>query len=510
MLSRINIALIVLIMCSSVFAQTAPNKKYILIGSTVKDVVAFLGNPSSYTPPDVGGDGRGFLYYGKAVITIEHGRVVKWKGFSPPKQANLSTNIFSLGTIRDEILFKMGYPPSAYLTPFVVEHPKRTIYNEEVWEYPDSTVIFLNGKLSGWKNVTTLHIAIGDKQSDTKPITLGSNRDALRMSAGMPSTLEPLTAEGYEVWQYGDDAIVFLQNGMVIGWINYKEKLPISLTIIPISVRKIELGSSIEDIIACSGTPQVILPKTDGGSIWLYDTNAIALDANNKISELPTIRLNSLLSKRQSVGLDWPNYICFLAGQAHLDYHDNIGLTDKEMYPLFINYKNKVAQQAASDRAKLMATDPAAAIRDDLAREKYKESVLWTMEQSASSNFIAGLRDRLDAELFPPTNAHDAAIADMNASLASQGKYYHDYAMGYGDVKASTNAAYLQYRTNYFVQIPDVIGKSINDVSAITDLQLEKITIRVPNLPSGTIIDSYPNAGYYLQKQGTLTLYVNQ
>ncbi len=486
---HVQIALIMLIMCSTLLAQTASTKKYFLIGSSVQDVIAVLGMPSSYTPPDES-NGRGFLYYGNAVITFDNRKVVKWKGFSPPKYSDNSAIVLTLGAPRTEVLFKLGFPPVAYTTLFSVEKPERTVYSEEVWEYPEASVTFLKGTLAGWQNAATLHVTIGEKQSDAKPIALGSNRDALRMAAGTPSALTPLTPDGYEIWQYSDDATVFLRNGLVSAWINYQGKLPILLTANPSAMKKIELGSSLENIIANAGTPQVLLPQTNGGSIWFYDANVIALDANNKVCELSTTRLNALLATRQSIGLDWPNYLGFIDSQPHLDYHDYIGLTDKEIYLFYHDAKSTIGKQTV--------VDPSTALR-----------VIGLLTQDVYSNPM--YRAGLQAALYPA--AKDATLDIWKQDFTGSPAYKAGYAEGLKEINSNvdtTDAKYQQFRASYFVQIPDFIGKSSNEVSAVDGLQLEKITIVDADLPSGTIIDSYPNAGFYLQRQAKLTLYVNQ
>ena len=210
---------------------------------------------------------------------------------------------------------------------------------KEVWDYGDSSLTFFGDKLAGWKNASNLHLIAGSKIANASPLTLGSKSAAILASVGTPSALEPLSSMGFEIWQFGN-ASLFLQNSLLIGWINYDHTLPISLTSHSNNAQTLILGSSKDDVISKLGTPAVIYPKSEGNSFWAYDTAAFAFDSDGFVSELASSRFLYLLNNRIATGLSWPLLVYSLALQSHLDYHSYFGMTSDFIYPYFAKQYN--------------------------------------------------------------------------------------------------------------------------------------------------------------------------
>ena len=215
-MQRIIIVSTLLAACALAAFAATEARKAVLIGSSLEDAVQFLGTPASAT--DLG-EGRVILFYAKGQVSVQDGKVLKWKGFPPPAHSGKGTPL-APGAARAAVLAALGWPCAAYPVPM-----SGTQCTKETWEYQAASLTFVNDRLAGWVNAADAGISLGEKTAGAAPLTIGSSRQQAIAALGTPDDLDT-TADGYERWHLGAD-LLLLRAGRVVGWENFTHSLPL-------------------------------------------------------------------------------------------------------------------------------------------------------------------------------------------------------------------------------------------------------------------------------------------
>ncbi len=470
-----TIALLALALMLGLAGRAATDaRQYVMIGDTLTRAVKILGMPTSVEKLD---EGRGILFYGTAQVTVQSGKVVKWKGFPPPP-ARANPQAISPDALRGDVLAALGWPCAAHQA---IQPGDRSVL--EIWEYRQSSLTFRNGRLAGWVNAGDAGISLGSKTPGAAPLTLGASRQQAIAAIGTPDTLESLSATGDECWHIGVDSLT-LRAGKVAAWENIDRALPLRMAAGAAGAKTVSLGDTADEVGAALGTPLAIEPREHGASVWYFEHTVLDMDSGGQVSEIATKRLQDMMTGLKPQ--DWPNFLAWVIAQPHLDYHADTPLTRDALSTRFL---------AANKEDTLFAkyrTENGKALYDGLARA------------GNSVDFLHGVKAAL--------NAGSSAAAQSTRGQGTQA-----YAAGTEAVATAfqqyLNDTFAQFLATNYVQAPDLVGgKSSDALAALTALKLdhEIVFYRNPDIAAGTVTDSYPGAVNYLPTHGVVTLYVVQ
>ena len=201
-----------LMLLLSVAQAATKEKPQFYLGVSREVVLATLGKPDAKVPPDF--DGKELWTYGRAVVTFIAGKVVSWKYFNevtptPPPNARP----LGLGATQEEVAAQLGFPPSALRYTGMVLGPKPI--GEEEWAYSTGTLIFKDGLVVGWRNVTTPAVSLGKFGGTLKKVDLGAPAKDLVAGMGTPPTLTCYVKSGDQLWNYRQ-VLYLLRGGRVI------------------------------------------------------------------------------------------------------------------------------------------------------------------------------------------------------------------------------------------------------------------------------------------------------
>lgn len=240
-----------LMLLLSVAQAATKEKPQFYLGVSREVVLETLGKPDYKSPPDF--DGRELWTYGRAVVTFIAGKVVSWKNFNevtptPPPNARP----LGLGSTQEEVAAQLGFPPSALRYTGIVLGPKPI--GEEEWTYSTGTLIFKDGQVVGWRNVTTPAVSLGTFGGTLRKVDLGAPAKELVAAMGTPPTLTCYVKSGDQLWNYGQ-VLYLLRDGKVIWAGSPQPKTPA------------ERPPVIVDRPATPATPGQPAPQEDRGFI---------------------------------------------------------------------------------------------------------------------------------------------------------------------------------------------------------------------------------------------------
>ena len=191
-------------------AQAAEPVQFYL-GVTPEVTLKALGKPTFAYPPDA--EGKVLWYYNKAVITFLNGKVVSWRYFNEQPPALEQVRLVGLGSTQQEVATQLGFPPNALRYTGLVIGKKPV--GEEEWTYAGGTLVFQDGLVVGWRNVTNPVISLGRKVPGAKPVIVGSPARALLASMGTPPALTCYVKSGDQIWAYPGEQFL-LREGKVV------------------------------------------------------------------------------------------------------------------------------------------------------------------------------------------------------------------------------------------------------------------------------------------------------
>jgi len=451
-------------------------QQYLKIGDTWQTAVAILGTPTNAVKLE---EGRVLLYYGKGEVTVQSGKVEKWRDFPPPP-ARAHASPLSSGASQADVLAALGWPPKASHAPQLDKSPIK-----EIWEYPKSSLTFLNGRLSGWVNAAESGIVLGKKMPGAT-LTLGSSRQEAIAAIGTPDTLELLSDENLVSWHVGADALT-LQAGKVAAWENWDQALPLfPPPLKQAGTNSPALGAKQKDAIATMGLPLALELNGKYPSLWCYDQTALALDKAGQVSEIATPRLQAYMSSIK-LGTDkWNKLIAWLLEQPHLDYHAELPLTRAMLYKNFLASNTEAAfyNKFRSDRGNALYTTLSHA--------------------NHTHDYLAGAKAALDAAGKTVTPPKGHIIKDYTAGAAQMAQAFQQFM---------SDTFTQDLTTAKYVQLPDCSGKKSDAVKAmLTNLgvTVDTVLYRDPTYTGNVVTGCYPPVGDYLLPQGNVTLYIAQ
>lgn len=460
--------------------NAAPAKTAFYIGSPVEDVLAVLGKPTSVMTLD--DNKRGILYYNNAQVTIQNGKVDKWKGLpvQPPK-ADLPP--FTLGTKRETALAAYGMPGAAYRTDTQKTVAAKTVRtSRETWEYNKSALVFINEALAGWNNAGDLKIDMGVQAPEAKPITFGATPAEVVAAAGTPPNLNPLNEQD-SVWKYGSAVLVF-HDGKVTGWDDFERQLKINAGDAKPGAVVPKLGGAKDDVLAALGTPYTVLQHPNSSFLWCYDRTVFAIDATGTVTEVATPRLQTLMNTLRASVEEWPRFAQRLLTQAHLDALAP-ALTDTQIYE-FYTARNPEAQlftRFRGEKGQAMVTKSNA-----VYSVAYRQGVSDAVSVKSSAELLPLLK-----------NTNPDYVTGVRAVVAAYRGYQND--------------AYMKFFMENFVPVPTVAGKNLDDAKALlaqARLLPDVVYYKNGQVAAGVVTEQYPPAGYHLTVQAPVTLYVTQ
>ncbi|MHB9132525.1 MAG: PASTA domain-containing protein [Armatimonadota bacterium] len=477
-------------------AQTAEpaKKKYILLGSTLEDVIAAFGQPTSVNVLDEAA-GRATLRYEQysGSVTLKAKLVTGWT-FSQksypvlPVQANAQP--CAPGASREDVLKVIGFPSSASLKTKPLKGGG--ILKEELWVFKKSTLTFYNEHLVGWHNVDGLKLSLGNKTPGAPLITLGSTTQEVVNALGTPTHLEPV-GEGQDgEWGYGSASVHF-NAGHVAGWIDYARVLPLDKGGVKAGAILPKLDSSQKDVIGALGIPLAIIPTADGGTLWFYERNMLKLGATNMVVELATPRLIARLTSRQLKLDEWPGITKWALAQLHLDYHEGL-MTDKQIYDDFVKRVTDELLYAQFRRDRT----------NELIDRAYN-----TGGQQVNTSYVDGVKYALSVE--NPEQIKILVQRERNKDYAAGARTVYDLYMQTRD--NYKNSAYNTYIQQNFFLMPEVKNKRLVEVKSMFEkagCAVDVVLFRSTTVASGFVADAYPYAGFHALLKTPVTLYVAQ
>jgi len=207
-------------------ATEAPPQFY--LGVTREVTLATLGKPDAKVPPDQ--DGKELWIYGKAMVTFIADKVVSWQGFNeviPLRPPGLRP--LQLGATREEVAYRLGFPPKARLYTALNIGAKPE--GEEEWTYSVGTVVFQDSCVVGWRNVKTPAISLGEKAAEPKTAGLNASARDLIAALGSPPMLTCYVKSGNQYWVYAKDSFL-LRGGRVIWQGSAQQQAPVEQPVI--------------------------------------------------------------------------------------------------------------------------------------------------------------------------------------------------------------------------------------------------------------------------------------
>lgn len=182
------------------------------LGVSREVVLATLGKPDAKTPPDFGG--KELWTYGRAVVTLIAGKVASWKYFNEvTPQPTADARPLGLGSTQEEVAAQLGFPPAAlrYTGMVIGQKP----IGEEEWTYSTGTLVFKDGLVVGWRNVTTPLVSLGAHGATLRKVDIGAPARELVAGMGTPPTLTCYVKSGDQLWNY-IQVLYLLRGGKVI------------------------------------------------------------------------------------------------------------------------------------------------------------------------------------------------------------------------------------------------------------------------------------------------------
>ena len=176
-------------------SNTKTTKKYFNIGSTMDEVKAIQGTPTSISKYI----GEEIWYYGSSHINFKNNKVYEYTnhGDLHIKKEKTTKGYFNIGSTMDEVKAIQGTPTS--ISKYI---------GEEIWYYGSSHINFKNNKVYEYTNHGDLHIK---KEKTTKGyFNIGSTMDEVKAIQGTPTSVSKYIGE--EIWYYGSSYINFKNN----------------------------------------------------------------------------------------------------------------------------------------------------------------------------------------------------------------------------------------------------------------------------------------------------------
>jgi len=205
-------ALIGMLLLLSIAWGETKEKPQFYLGATREVTLMTLGVPTARSTPDA--DGKELWYYNRAVVTFLKGKVVSWRNFNEVTPTRpVDARPLMLGSTQEEAAAQLGFPPTALrYTGLVIG---RKPIGEEEWTYSTGTLIFLDGLVVGWRNVTTPLISLGEQATAPKRPELGAPAQDLIAGLGSPPALTCYVKSGDQLWSYPQEMFL-LRDGKII------------------------------------------------------------------------------------------------------------------------------------------------------------------------------------------------------------------------------------------------------------------------------------------------------
>jgi len=462
-------------------AVWAASAKFVHIGMPMQEAANILGAPINVVVLDEDTK-RGILYYREGQVTVQAGKVIKWKDF-PLAKPRANAPVLTLGSTQAAAMDALGWPPAAHEQALPGGTAGKSYSFVEVWEYGKSSLTFLSGRLAGWSNAGEIKVTIAEKASNVTPITLGTVKQDAAKAAGTPSVLELRSVTGDEVWRFGADALLF-HDGKVVAWENFDSGLPLHITPTSGFTAMPTLGKQQNDVVAAMGTPLAIEPQATR-MIWCYSQNAYALSYAGMVTELATPRLLSAKFAHKLTVQEWAALIPWLVAQPHLDYHPEELLTREMIYQRYL--------AGSKDDFGKFRGEKATALYETLARGRH------------TTDYMAGVTAALNA-------GSGEGVANLLKGRASK-NYLNGVAEVEKEYRKYSDNAFTQYLKKNYTLMPDVAKKTVAQATAAlkqVGLTAETINYRNPEFAPDTVTDTYAPAGYYVMPKSMVTLYVSQ
>ena len=173
-------------------SNTKTTKKYFNIDSTMEEVRAIQGTPTSISKYI----GEEVWHYGISDIKFKNKKVYEYynDGNLCIEKTETTKGYFNIGSTMDEVRAIQGTPTS--ISKYI---------GEEIWHYGISDIKFKNKKVYEYYNDGNLCI---EKTKTTKGyFNIGSTMDEVRAIQGIPTSVSKYIGE--EIWHYGISDIKF-------------------------------------------------------------------------------------------------------------------------------------------------------------------------------------------------------------------------------------------------------------------------------------------------------------
>lgn len=272
------------------------SSKKITLGSTLEEVKDILGEPRSiYDVTKYGHDSYVTYYYEKVTLYLykKNGtlRVVAWSDCRDPR-VSIADKLsaappITFGSTMEDVAKAMGTP-----TDFDPQYSDNADNSKfpTWWKYPSGSTVFFdyNFKVYGWLNEGDLKVNTGAKNPSSSPITLGSTKSDVTKAMGTPRVASIDYHKFVTSWltYNNSDAFRFDINERVIGWNNTGKSLKVTLGTRNPAAPPVTLGSSLQDVVAAMGTPDILEPGTgDKPYKLVYGKSYIIMSYLEKVME---------------------------------------------------------------------------------------------------------------------------------------------------------------------------------------------------------------------------------
>jgi len=193
-------------------------------------------------------------------------------------QQAVSQDSICLGDSQDKVTRLLAVPNSK-------SNSAQGVY--ETWKYKEGSIFFKNKLVVGWRNSSGIMKVKLIDQKYRRPedvITRKSTIEDVVKIMGTPFYIDLSKFQGGRHYlTYNRMDRISFENGKLIGFDNSSDLYNVQFE----STEKclhdtLEIGSSLEQLLACYGTPKAIRSKTNSRSNWKYDDCTVTL-INKKI-----------------------------------------------------------------------------------------------------------------------------------------------------------------------------------------------------------------------------------
>jgi hypothetical protein len=267
-----------------------PDAPPVTLDSSMEDIARILGQPDSL----FWAYNTGLWQYGNSTVYVSReGKVVRWKNTDNLKistgEIEADAPPFFLGSSLRDVSKVMGTPAEIREYNFTSDSHAFTVQYGTSLVYLDR-----NYCVSGWYNTGNLKTGAPGASSSDQPVTLGSSREEVVKTMGMPDSIYSASSlqDPGTVWEYGKSSLEFDKDGKIRGWNNAGELNLLTLLPEP-DAPGITFGSSSEDVLKAMGTPQKVSDYVWSPvimefylryhQVWYYHDSFVAINSQGKV-----------------------------------------------------------------------------------------------------------------------------------------------------------------------------------------------------------------------------------